>query len=207
MRSFEQRIAEINRRSEEIIRKRRRSRRVLAACAPLLCVVLCAVLMLSGGANNGAEPGSMKEQGSLDGADPGRYPSSPVVAIKLTSNQGSYSYDDPQELDRVLAAIDVIFGSDQILGGVQGDPSKENNGSSTDATLDFNNGGANTGGTDIYWGTDQSKYTIHLVHKDGTVTRYTLQGLTLKVAGTEKSYDVPEDALVALRLALGIDQQ
>lgn len=201
MRSFEQRIAEINRRSKEIMKQRKRRRSwALGFCVPLVSVGLCAVLLLPGGGNSGGAPEGMKEQSNLSDGSQAGSTTSPVISIRLASTQMSQSYSDPQEMDNILAVMDAILRGQQDLGDIQ-EESQENS-SSTDATLDRVDDQTDDDGKTEG---DLSKYTIRLTHEDGSLTKYTLQGFVLTDSQTQKEYTVPAAELIALRLALGID--
>ena len=108
MRSFDERIAEIHRRSEKILRQRKKQRRhMLMACIPLvLCISLYAVLILPGE----QAAGSMRENYSTqDGGvntSAGGSGRESVARIEVAGLGISRVFLRQEEIASIMACID-----------------------------------------------------------------------------------------------------
>ncbi|MBQ9838474.1 MAG: hypothetical protein IJO56_03115 [Oscillospiraceae bacterium] len=197
MRNFEERKAEVFRRSEKRIKERKaRRNHILMACIPLvLCITLLGAFLF---------PGATPEDPNFNGPAGGgltedRFESlsCPIAKITVTGGDFSRTYKDVE---------DLLLISDQLYSyGSRGD---ETNGTS-------NNGIAAEGedrkenADDIYGNiTDHSNvaYTITLVTHEGVKTEYRLVGKTLKNLTTKQTYNLSQTQVNELYELLGIPQ-
>ena len=194
MRNFEERKAEVFRRSEKRIKERKQRRKhLIMACLPLvLCITILGAFLFPGGTPgfNGTAGGGLTEEKfeSL---------SCPIAKITITGGNFSQTYREVE---------DLLLISDQLY-------SYGSRGSETTGTAD--DGIASEGddrgesADDIYGNiTDNSNvaYTITLVTHEGVKTEYQLAGKTLKNLTTKQTYDLSQTQVNELYELLGIPQ-
>ncbi len=107
MRSFEERKAEIFRRSEKRIREQRHRRRILLSCVPLfLCVLLAAIFVLPGrGTNESADRESQRAEAAENA-------SGPIASVHVEAlGQAGASWEIGDE--KAVRALSRLFESAQ----------------------------------------------------------------------------------------------
>ena len=197
MRNFEERKAEVFRRSEKRIKERKaRRKHILMACIPLvLCITLLGAFLF---------PGATPEDPSFNGSAGGGLTeekfeslSCPIAKITVAGGNFSQTYKEVE---------DLLLISDQLYS--YGSRGAETNGNS-------NNGIAAEGddrkenADDIYGNiTDHSNvaYTITLVTHEGVKTEYRLAGKTLENLTTKQTYHLSQTQVNELYELLGIPQ-
>ena len=189
MRSFEERVAEINCRSEKILQDRKtRRKHILFACVPLvLCIGFCAAFVLPNGSPaKDTAPESVTEAPMEDAAMGSLFCSYETVRIQSPAYERTVT-------DRVL--VGKIYGvildiypeeSDAII------PEKGNNGTMT--------GGR---GEQIYGKAEE--YSITFTTADGTEDVYVLQENTLTKVRTGEVFALTADQQYNLYAALGLE--
>lgn len=194
MRSLEERIAEIDRRSKIIREHRKKRRHILSACIP---VVVClgigaAFALLPGGASN--------EGAVIEGELNNRVESveTPITRIRVTGNGELRTYTDPALVSRIwkcLDAVDTVFtqssSTDVSLRGETEDD-LIGNPDSEDSVGDLITDSADVG------------YTITLTMQDGETEELHLVENILVNRTTQKVYLLKKQELAALQEALGI---
>ena len=197
MRNFEERKAEVFRRSEKRIKERKaRRNHILMACIPLvLCITLLGAFLF---------PGAIPEDPIFNGAAGGgltedRYESlsCPIAKITVTGVNFSKSYKDVE---------DLLLISEQLYSyGSRGAETNSNSNNGIAAEGEDRKENAD----DIYGNVaDHSNvaYTITLVTHEGVKTEYRLVGKTLKNLTTKQTYHLSQTQVNELYELLGIPQ-
>ena len=197
MRNFEERKAEVFRRSEKRIKERKQRRNhLIMACLPLvLCITILGAFLFTGGTPedpgfNGAAGGGLTEEKfeSL---------SCPIAKITITGGNFSQTYREVE---------DLLLISDQLYSyGLRGN---ETNGT-TDDSIAAEGDDRKENADDIYGNiTDHSNvaYTITLVTHEGVKTEYRLVGKTLENLTTKQTYHLSQTQVNELYELLGIPQ-
>ena len=197
MRNFEERKAEVFRRSEKRIKERKaRRNHILMACIPLvLCITLLGAFLF---------PGATPEDPSFNGSAGGGLTeekfeslSCPIAKITVTGGNFSQTYKEVE---------DLLLISDQLY-------SYGSRGSETNCTTD--DGIASEGedrkenADDVSGSVADSAniaYTITLITHEGVKTEYQLVGKTLKNLTTKQTYNLSQTQVNELYELLGIPQ-
>ena len=193
MRNFEERKAEIFRRSRERILQRRRALKAVSLTCMLLVMVLGASLLLpgislaKGGMASGSrapevQPEAMPAHPTYGHAE--QIDSAPIVAIDVSplNGESAYRIDDPMLLDTIVRLLSVGHGANGS-GDVPAPPHGE----------DSQNGGA-------------AGYQIVLTDEKGGQTVYTLTGSRLTDAATGAARDLDSAALAKLQHLLKLPE-
>ena len=186
MRNFDERIAEIYRRSEKIVQQRKKRRKhILLVCIPLvLCLtVLGALSMPSMMPKGDAAPENMAADAS------GIYTAN-VVKVDVTGENRTLTYTDVQDVLRITDYLREC--TLEPPAAVQ----PENNGvcdreDSSQSVLEDQS-------------TENTGYTVTLVMEDGSQIRYFLQDHQLINAQTNCSYPLSQGQLKELKAQLGL---
>ena len=197
MRNFEERKAEVFRRSEKRIKERKQRRNhILMACIPLvLCITLLGAFLF---------PGATPEDPSFNGSAGGGLTeekfeslSCPIAKITVTGGNFSQTYKEVE---------DLLLISDQLYS--YGSRGNETNGT-TDDSIAAEGDDRKENADDIYGNiTDHSNvaYTITLVTHEGVKTEYRLAGKTLENLTTKQTYHLSQTQVNELYELLGIPQ-
>ena len=197
MRNFEERKAEVFRRSDKRIKERKQRRNhLIMACLPLvLCITILGAFLFPGGTPedprlNGAAGGGLTEEKfeSL---------SCPIAKITITGGNFSQTYREVE---------DLLLISDQLYS--YGSRGNETNGT-TDDSIASEGEDRKENADDIYGNiTDHSNvaYTITLVTHEGVKTEYRLAGKTLENLTTKQTYHLSQTQVNELYELLGIPQ-
>ena len=199
MRNFEERKAEVFRRSEKRIKERKQRRNhILMACIPLvLCItILGAFLRPNVTPDGAADPGDTRPV--VDGmGDPIQSPSltCPIASITVSGNGFSQSYSEVEDL---LLISDLLYSygtrapeSNEIIDeAVPGEGEDRK-----DHTDDMSG---------IISDTTNAPYTITMVSHEGVKTEYQLSGNTLKNLTTNQTYTLSQTQVDELQKLLGI---
>ena len=195
MRNFEERKAEVFRRSEKRIQERKQRRNhLIMACLPLvLCITILGAFLFPGGTPedpgfNGAAGGGLTEEKfeSL---------SCPIAKITITGGNFSQTYREVE---------DLLLISDQLYS--YGSRGSETTGT-TDDSIVSEGEDRKENADDIYGNiTDHSNvaYTITLVTHEGVKTEYRLAGKTLENLTTKQTYHLSQTQVNELYELLGI---
>ena len=195
MRNFEERKAEVFRRSEKRIKERKQRRNhLIMACLPLvLCITILGAFLFPGGIPedprfNGASGGGLTEEKfeSL---------SCPIAKITITGGNFSQTY---REVEDLLLILDQLYS--------YGSRGNETNGT-TDDSIASEGEDRKEHADDIYGNiTDHSNvaYTITLVTHEGVKTEYRLAGKTLENLTTKQTYHLSQTQVNELYELLGI---
>ena len=195
MRNFEERKAEVFRRSEKRIKERKQRRNhILMACIPLvLCITLLGAFLF---------PGATPEDPSFNGSAGGGLTeekfeslSCPNAKITVTGGNFSQTYKEVE---------DLLLISDQLYS--YGSRGPETNGT-TDDGIASEGEDRKEHADDIYGNiTDHSNvtYTITLVTHEGVKTEYRLAGKTLENLTTKQTYHLSQTQVNELYELLGI---
>ena len=197
MRNFEERKAEVFRRSDKRIKERKQRRNhFIMTCLPLvLCITILGAFLFPGGTPedprlNGAAGGGLTEEKfeSL---------SCPIAKITITGGNFSQTYREVE---------DLLLISDQLYS--YGSRGNETNGT-TDDSIASEGEDRKENADDIYGNiTDHSNvaYTITLVTHEGVKTEYRLAGKTLENLTTKQTYHLSQTQVNELYELLGIPQ-
>ena len=193
MRSLEQRIAEINRRSEEIMKKRKlRRKQLMITCIPVvLCVSLACAFGLPGlETHDGVAPGTPEhvvvgcpQKGSAD-----------YVRMEIAGQDFTTVSEDPNRFIAFVESLqtDTLVQSDNnsavcdegMSAGTRGDGTEDKN-------------------SQTYYSAT-NEYTVSLVKANGKSVRYRLAGNTLWEENTDVAYALTAKQAEELRKLLGI---
>lgn len=191
MRSFEDRMAEISRRSEERIKERKRSRdRLITVCAALvLCSGICTVSLLPG----------MMERENRKGESEANHGQSTVMestnsddlfgTVEVYGDGISLCHTGATEVNRIT---ELIQGAITVV-------SQE----SSDVSGDLEDMQEVSESFD-YEDQEEKTYTVIVSAPDGTTAEYTLSQGKLINRDTLKVYPVNDRDMAALLEALGI---
>ena len=197
MRNFEERKAEVFRRSEKKIKERKaRRNHILMACIPLvLCITLLGAFLFPGATPedpgfNGSAGGGLTEEKfeSL---------SCPIAKITVTGGNFSQTYKEVE---------DLLLISDQLYS--YGSRGSETNGT-TDDGIASEGEDRKENADDVSGSVADSAniaYTITLITHEGVKTEYQLVGKTLKNLTTKQTYNLSQTQVNELYELLGIPQ-
>ena len=178
MRSFEQRIAEIDRRSNELLQKRKKVRKqLLTACVPVvLCAGLCFLLIPP----STVPQDSISPPAATDSLHGHKSHSSLIIntlpKIEISCNGKSHICSDPAVIQNINALL-ISY------------------------TTDSERGTTGTGSTH----NQSTLYTITLTQSDGTVSRYRLENTNLTEEVSNQVYYLTQVQAEDLRRALSFD--
>ena len=200
MRNFEERKAEVFRRSEKRIKERKQRRNhILMTCIPLvLCITLFSALFLSG-----MLPGETRDPGVADGAVGGLTENKSesltcaYTRIDVVGNGISLSYtkaSDMLSISNLLAAyvIDEPESNTSVGETTRGDDSKNE---SAEGSYIGTTGASSATGTG---------YVITLTLHEGGTVAYRLTGNSLIDVAENKTYKLTQVQLKELNELLGI---
>ena len=180
MRNLDERVAEINRRSEEIIQfKKKRRKMALASCVPAaLCI--CILVALGVPARQTTESCAPEETGCYGGAMYGGADGAMMdTVIEVTGSDFHMSYSSDDSVSKILETIDHLL------------PSNQENSLVAESVY----GSAACGGTG---------YTIVINQAGGNSQTYLLQGDSLIDCRTGDFCDLTKMELQILKTVLGI---
>lgn len=198
MRNFEERKAEVFRRSENRIKERKRNRnRILAFCIPLCLIVtvwsimiLPAMMPASKSDNNAGE--GMDIMGSVDGT------AAAYVRVEVmstgTATQSAILKDDADEVAQIYYTVQSSFVNS---GGGNKESAKEE--AEDDALTDENKDYSQSGTTNL-----SSGFRIIFSTENGAQTIYSLSGDTLINETTKQETILAEDQRSNLLNMLGL---
>ena len=195
MRNFEERKAEVFRRSEKRIKERKaRRNHILMACIPLvLCITLLGAFLF---------PGATPEDPSFNGSAGGGLTeekfeslSCPIAKITVTGGNFSQTYKEVE---------DLLLISDQLYS--YGSRGSETNGT-TDDGIASEGEDRKENADDVSGSVADSAniaYTITLITHEGVKTEYQLVGKTLENLTTKQTYHLSQTQVNELYELLGI---
>ena len=197
MRNFEERKAEVFRRSEKRIKERKQRRNhILMACIPLvLCITLLGAFLFPG-----ATPEDPRFNGSAGGGlteEKFESLSCPIAKITVTGGNFSQTYKEVE---------DLLLISDQLYS--YGSRGSETNGT-TDDGIASEGEDRKENADDVSGSVADSAniaYTITLITHEGVKTEYRLVGKTLKNLTTKQTYNLSQTQVNELYELLGIPQ-
>ena len=198
MRNFEERKAEVFRRSENRIKERKRNRnRILAMCIPLCLVVtvwsimILPAMMPASKSNNNAGEG-MDIMGSVDGT------AAAYVRVEVmstgTATQSAILKDDADEVAQIYYTVQSSFVNS---GGGNKESAKEE--AEDDALTDENKDYSQSGTTNL-----SSGFRIIFSTENGAQTIYSLSGDKLINETTKQETILAEDQRSNLLNMLGL---
>jgi hypothetical protein len=184
LRSFEQRIAEINRRSEGIIKRRKRIRRcILACCVPLvLCIGLWAAIPRCNAPFDSAHSADGTKNENLSES----MGTTPYIEV---SAQSDYCLYDALTVNKIL----TILNTSGVKTEAKPDQTQYTQYAAGQITV-----GAN--------GTEVQEMRIVVKGSDGTRTVYTLMGARLTNEETQDVSYIPSEDLRELHELLGLTE-
>lgn len=199
MRNFEERKAEVFRRSEKRIKERKQRRNhILMACIPLvLCITILGAFLRPGVTSDGAaDPGDTIPV--MDGmGNPIQSPSltCPIAKITVSGNDLSLS---------ITEVSDLLLISDKLYS--YGTRAPSSNGTTNEEVVDKapEDNAEDVSGSIM--DSTNAVYTITLVMHEGEKTEYQLSGNTLKNLTTNQSYTLSQTQVNELQELLGIPQ-
>lgn len=206
MRSFEERMAEINRRSEKIKRERKDLRkRILLACIPLaLCIGLWSVLLLGQGGPAGdmillpenvpQDDGSA--MGTLNGSGSG------IAYTELTLSANSALLDDEEKIVTDAAVVKTVYEifTEQYRFGISSESTTEDQESITETKESAD--GAYETPKDNY--APVMEYTFTFTTPGGAEAIFTLRGNQITDKASGESHILTQEQLSRLKDTLGI---
>lgn len=193
MRSFEQRIAEIDRRSKEIFTARRQRRKhILTACVPLaLCLTLFSAFILHGKAPLKSEnpAGIQPEAGGITG-------SWDVSIIEVCGREVSLSRSEIRAVQRFFQQLSSLHTPGAGYNGTgniatKGEESKESANESFNPNEDISNSA-------------NMVFTITLIARDGSKTEFYLFGSILENRTAGLTYSLTPNELAVMTELLGV---
>lgn len=189
MRNFEERKAEVFRRSENRIKERKRRRKhILMTCIPLvLCLTIAGALVFPQMDDLKQAPESSNENSTgAMGKDEvgGLYAGSVEV-----SGNGILNY---------YTAVEDVQGIVSLINGIIVLPETSPDRDGSDFVTEDNSS------TDLKENANEQCYTIFIKRSDGSSTEYLLVGSLLIDQTTQQEYPVSEDTMKDLKDALGI---
>ena len=198
MRNFEERKAEVFRRSENRIKERKRNRnRILALCIPLcLIVTVWSVMilpaMLPASKNNDGAENYMDIAGGVDGSE-ARYVCVEVMSTG-TATQYAILKDDADEVAQIYYTVQSSFVNS---GGGNKESAKEE--AEDDALTDENKDYSQSGTTNL-----SSGFRIIFITENGAQTIYSLSGDKLVNETTKQETILTEEQRSNLLDMLGL---
>ena len=189
MRNFEERKAEVFRRSEKRIKERRaRRNHILMTCIPLvLCLTIFGAFLFPQLDDFKQAPESSNEQfsGAMGKDEIGGLFTGSVEV----SGNGVSSY---------YASVENVQGIMRLINGIVAVPETNDGDDLRDYITDESTS------TDKNENYQENCYKIVVKRSDGTSTEYLLVGSLLIDQATQQEYPVSEDAMKDLKSALGI---
>lgn len=174
MRSFEERLAEIDRRSEKIVKARKRRRTgILAVCLPLAVCIGIAV------------PTLVKERTRPNGQYQAESYSCAVAEIRVSGPGLSRIYRQEQDILHILAGLDAYENSPEQNEWVAESDGLDNS-ESSELSI------------------SAAVYTITVTMGDGQVKKYRLEGCALEDLTVGKTYALTKAQRKELAELLGI---
>ena len=193
MRDFEERKAEVFRRSKKRIKEREQRRKhILLTCIPMvLCIMMLGVYVLP----------EMRAENSPDGVIVPEFSDTNSAAetvedclhslftgtVEVSGNGVSHSYSSDRDVQQILGLIN------DIVANPEDDYDESHRGFSVNESLV----------ADVNEKKDES-YKILVRHSDGTETKYLLAGNMLIDQSTLENFHMDEATCFALKHALGI---
>ena len=198
MRNFEERKAEVFRRSEKRIKERKRNRiRILAMCIPICLVITVWSIMIlpamfpANKSNNSAGEG-MDIMGGVDGTE------AAFVRVEVvstgTATQSSIQKDDVNEVAQIYYSVQSSFVNS---GGGNKESAKEE--AEDDVLTEENKDYLQSGTTNL-----SSGYRIIFTTENGAQTTYLLTGDKLVNEATKQETILTEDQRSNLLNMLGL---
>ena len=184
MRDFEERKAEIFRRSDERIQKRKRNRnRLLACCIPLcICMVTCAYICVAGLPSSDVMPGALEMCGEAHGMASCSYVSVEIQQHKK-GNEAHLEITQPDDVASIADTIYLLFHSFHLEGeGCLGE--------------------AVANPDEIFENNSEEIYTITLTASDGSRMDYVLAGNYLRDETTKQYLNLTDEQLSELKSIL-----
>ncbi len=187
MRDFEERMAEIYRRSDQIIRQRKKRRKyALMACIPLvLCLTLLAGLALPSMMPTTAKDGAAAPENMM--SDSSESHDASVWKIQVSSPGRELTHTQPSEILEISGYINRCILEAPKCG--------EN------VIVDHNIADMENFGIAL------TGHTVTLLRKNGRENQYYLEKNVLVNLQTNCAYSLSEGQLHELRTLLGIDSQ
>lgn len=105
MRSFDERIAEINRRSQQILKKRRQRRRLLVACIPPVLLIV----LWGAGLRPFAAPPVATEAENVALSEQDSSHQIVFTQLRVTGGGLQLTCEEPQRVEQVAALLDACF--------------------------------------------------------------------------------------------------
>ena len=201
MRNFEERKAEVFRRSEKRIKERKaRRNHILIACIPLvLCLTIFGTFLFPGITPEDPK-NPISNESATGGLTEDRCESLTCPIAKITVNGSSFS-KSYTNVSEILLISDQLYscgtrgpetsGNTNHVVAPEGEDRKENADDVSGSIADS----ANTG------------YTITLTMREGEKTEYYLAGNTLKNITTKQTYKLTQTRVNELHELLGIPNQ
>ena len=198
MRNFEERKAEVFRRSENRIKERKRNRnRILAFCIPLCLIVtvwsimiLPAIMPANKSDNNAGE--GMDIMGSVDGTD--------IAFVRVevmssgTATQSTILKDDADEVAQIYYTVQSSF-----VSSGEGNKESANDKAEDDALTEENKDYSQSGTTNL-----SSRFRIIFTTENGAQTVYSLSGDKLINETTKQETILTKDQRTNLLNMLGL---
>ena len=198
MRNFEERKAEVFRRSEKRIKERKRNRnRILAMCIPLCLVItvwsiMILPAMLPANKSNNIAGEGMDIMGGVDGTE------AAFVRVEVvstgTATQSSIQKDDVNEVAQIYYSVQSSFVN---YGGGNKESAKEE--AEDDVLTEENKDYSQSGTTNL-----SSGYRIIFTTENGAQTTYLLTGDKLVNEATKQETILTEDQRSNLLNMLGL---
>lgn len=191
MRTFEQRIAEIHRRSNQILQERkRRKKRILLACAPLaLCVIIFSAFFtlekLSSGADTANDSDMVME-------NVGAVPEQLGDRIEVSGTGIYLCYTDPDDILLITDHLQKCGVEIPKRSSPTANPGSE----SVVEDHSYSAAGDTNGST--------TQYTLAITSAEGDITRYTFTGLLLENENTQKTYLLSQEQAKTLAELLNV---
>lgn len=205
MRNFEERKAEVFRRSEKRIKERKRNRnRILACCIPLcLCITILSVIYLPNAnlfSDKSGNAEDMNMAGGLNGTSEFIY-TSLEITNNIESTGNSRKENDIANIENIYNIIQSSFSAEEDLPtGDKHDEfphAQKGEGANKDE---------NHSGIDQFQNyTKGMSYTITFIAVDGTQRNYTLDGNLLTNKATKQEVTLTDSQMSELQKALGLE--
>ena len=204
MRNFDERKAEIFRRSEIRIKERKRNRkRILALCIPLcLCIAILSVIYLPDMMISSDKNNSTEEMNMADGVEN----SSEFIytSLEITSNATATSGTVTSDIEKV--DIENLYNIIQSAFAVEDDSVQSSQEQNTETQK-----GESAAGGENHSASDQTQtltkniiYTITFSGENGLKTIYTLDGNLLTNTATKQEILLTDNQLLELQKAFGL---
>lgn len=195
MKNFEQRKAEVFRRSEDRIKERKRKRnRIIAVCIPaFICITALSAAIFPEIKPIGKDFALEDNYGTIENeiAMDGIFCSYTEVEVKSNDNSHNQRFADRVQVAQIFSCVQTLYNADDSASDAddsikQSTETKDENKSSADSL--------NLG------------YTLTFITEDGSKTVYTLKGNTLKENSTNQTLTLTESQLSELKAVLGLSE-